>query len=96
MMIISQNDPQANGSFWLRGLHDRFQAITLRPITSVKHSGTYVYPRSIIRAESLGDMISWSAAMPKFAVSGVGLLAYFKDTDGNLVEIMQMDKEAKS
>jgi predicted enzyme related to lactoylglutathione lyase len=35
------------------------------------------------------------AAMPKFPVPGVGWLAYFKDTEGNLVGIMQMDKGAK-
>jgi uncharacterized protein len=35
------------------------------------------------------------AAMPKFAVPGVGWLAYLKDTEGNLVGIMQMDKGAR-
>ena len=35
-----------------------------------------------------------SIAMPKMAVSGIGWLAYIKDTEGNLFGIMQEDKSA--
>lgn len=34
-------------------------------------------------------------AVPKMAVPGVGWLAYFKDTEGNIVGMMQSDPEAK-
>jgi uncharacterized protein len=34
-------------------------------------------------------------AMPKMAVQGVGWLAYFKDPEGNMHGIMQMDAAAK-
>jgi hypothetical protein len=33
--------------------------------------------------------------MPKFAVPGVGWIAYFKDTEGNLFGMMQADPAAK-
>ena len=34
-------------------------------------------------------------AVPKMAVPGVGWLAYFKDTEGNIFGIMQSDPEAQ-
>jgi predicted enzyme related to lactoylglutathione lyase len=34
-------------------------------------------------------------ALPKMAIPGVGWLAYFKDTEGNVVGIMQSDAAAK-
>jgi predicted enzyme related to lactoylglutathione lyase len=34
-------------------------------------------------------------ALPKMAVPGIGWLAYFKDTEGNIVGIMQSDPAAK-
>jgi uncharacterized protein len=34
-------------------------------------------------------------ALPKMAIPGVGWLAYFIDTEGNTVGIMQMDSTAK-
>jgi predicted enzyme related to lactoylglutathione lyase len=34
-------------------------------------------------------------ALPKMAVPGVGWLAYVKDTEGNILGMMQMDRNAK-
>jgi predicted enzyme related to lactoylglutathione lyase len=34
-------------------------------------------------------------ALPKMAVPGVGWLAYVKDTEGNILGMMQMDGDAK-
>jgi predicted enzyme related to lactoylglutathione lyase len=34
-------------------------------------------------------------ALPKMAIPGVGWLAYFKDTEGNIVGMMQRDAAAK-
>jgi predicted enzyme related to lactoylglutathione lyase len=34
-------------------------------------------------------------ALPKMAVPGIGWLAYVKDTEGNILGLMQMDKAAK-
>jgi len=34
-------------------------------------------------------------ALPKMPVPGVGWLAYFKDTEGNIFGVMQEDKNAK-
>jgi predicted enzyme related to lactoylglutathione lyase len=36
-----------------------------------------------------------TVAMPKMAVPGVGWLAYVKDTEGNILGMMQMDRDAK-
>jgi hypothetical protein len=36
-----------------------------------------------------------SLALPKMAIPGVGWLAYVKDTDGNIVGMMQADAKAK-
>lgn len=35
-----------------------------------------------------------SIALPKMAVPGVGWLAYFKDTEGNIVGMLQLDPAA--
>ncbi len=36
-----------------------------------------------------------TVALPKMAVPGVGWLAYFKDTEGNIFGVMQEDTNAK-
>ena len=36
-----------------------------------------------------------TVAVPKMPIKGVGWLAYFKDTEGNLVGLMQDDKSAE-
>jgi hypothetical protein len=36
-----------------------------------------------------------TVALPKMPVPGVGWLAYVKDTEGNILGMMQMDPEAK-
>ena len=34
-------------------------------------------------------------ALPKMPIPGIGWLAYFKDTEGNIVGVMQPDPQAK-
>ena len=34
-------------------------------------------------------------ALPKMPIPGIGWLAYFKDTEGNIVGVMQPDQQAK-
>lgn len=34
-------------------------------------------------------------ALPKMAIPGIGWLAYFKDTEGNITGVMQHDPQAK-
>jgi predicted enzyme related to lactoylglutathione lyase len=46
---------------------------------------------SVAKAISLGGAI----ALPKMPVPGIGWLAYIKDTEGNILGMMQMDKLAK-
>jgi hypothetical protein len=45
----------------------------------------------VVKATAAGGSI----AMPKMAVPGVGWLAYVKDTEGNILGMMQMDAMAK-
>lgn len=46
--------------------------------------------------ETLGRMgpLGGRMALPKMPVPGVGWLAYIKDTEGNILGLMQPDKEA--
>ncbi len=46
---------------------------------------------AIAKAKKAGG----TQAVPKVAIPGVGWLAYFKDTEGNIFGMMQMDKDAK-
>jgi uncharacterized protein len=46
---------------------------------------------SVAKAISLGGQI----AMAKMPVPGIGWLAYIKDTEGNILGMMQMDKMVK-
>jgi predicted enzyme related to lactoylglutathione lyase len=46
---------------------------------------------SVAKAISLGGQV----ALAKMPVPGVGWLAYVKDTEGNIVGMMQMDKTVK-
>jgi predicted enzyme related to lactoylglutathione lyase len=46
---------------------------------------------SISKVESNGAWV----AVPKMAVPGVGWLAYYKDTEGNIFGMMQEDSSAK-
>jgi predicted enzyme related to lactoylglutathione lyase len=46
---------------------------------------------SMSKAQSSGATV----AVPKMAVPGVGWLAYFKDTEGNIFGVMQPDSNAK-
>ncbi len=46
---------------------------------------------SMAKAQANGGTI----ALPKMAIPGVGWLAYFKDTEGNIFGMMQADAEAK-
>ena len=39
--------------------------------------------------------LNGSVALPKMAVSGIGWLAYIKDTEGNILGMMQADPNAK-
>ena len=43
------------------------------------------------RAKNAGGLV----ALPKMAIPTVGWLAYFKDTEGNIFGMMQMDATAK-
>jgi len=43
------------------------------------------------KVEKNGETI----AVPKHAIPGVGWLAYFKDTEGNMFGMMQADQSAK-
>ncbi len=46
--------------------------------------------KSVARGVGLGG----SVAMPRFAVAGVGWMAYLKDPEGNVFGLMQMDHSA--
>ena len=46
---------------------------------------------TITNIEANGGII----VVPKMAVPGIGWLAFFKDTDGNIMGIMQSDTQAK-
>lgn len=46
---------------------------------------------AMARALSLGGTV----ALPKMPIPGMGWLAYFKDTEGNIVGVMQQDPSAK-
>ena len=46
---------------------------------------------SLAKAQSLGGSI----ALPKMPIPGMGWLAYFKDTEGNIFGMMQNDPTAK-
>ncbi len=39
--------------------------------------------------------VGGTAVMPKTAIVGMGYMAYFKDTEGNIFGIMEMDESAK-
>ena len=45
----------------------------------------------VVKAEATGG----SLALPKMAIPGVGWLAYIKDTEGNILGMMQNDPSAK-
>ena len=45
---------------------------------------------SMAKAQDGGALL----CVPKMAIPGVGWLAYFKDSDGNIFGMMQMDAEA--
>ena len=45
---------------------------------------------SVERAVSLGATV----AAPKFPIQGIGWLAYIKDTEGNILGLMQSDPKA--
>lgn len=45
---------------------------------------------SMAKAQGVGGMV----CVPKMAVPGIGWLAYFKDPDGNIFGMMQMDVTA--
>lgn len=44
----------------------------------------------VVKAEAKGG----SAALPKMAIPGVGWLAYIKDSEGNILGLMQLDATA--
>jgi predicted enzyme related to lactoylglutathione lyase len=45
---------------------------------------------SMVKAQGGGAVL----CVPKMAIPGVGWLAYFKDPDGNIFGMMQMDASA--
>lgn len=45
---------------------------------------------SMAKAQDVGGMV----CVPKMAIPGIGWLAYFKDPDGNIFGMMQMDAGA--
>jgi uncharacterized protein len=47
--------------------------------------------QSVARATELGAAI----ALPKMPIPGIGWLAYIKDSEGNILGMMQMDHAAK-
>ncbi|MBA3322564.1 MAG: VOC family protein [Pyrinomonadaceae bacterium] len=63
---------------------------------------TEMFPSTVntIDVPSVDDFIAAITAhggtilMPKFALPGIGYLAYFKDTEGNTLGIMQADSSA--
>ena len=44
---------------------------------------------------ALGQKLGGAVALPKIAVPGVGWLAYLKDTEANVIGVMQPDTAAK-
>jgi uncharacterized protein len=46
---------------------------------------------TVAKGVALGGVV----ALPKMAIPGVGWLAYIKDTDGNILGLMEADEKAK-
>lgn len=50
---------------------------------------------SVERALELVVAAGGAVAVPRMAIPGVGWLAYFKDTEGNIVGLMNEDRQAR-
>lgn len=82
LMTGDEKVPGIDGAF---GMRQSVEDVTVNTI-DVDDIDNYVK-----RVEKNGGEI----VRPKQAIPGVGYLAYFKDTEGNLWAMMQSDSEAK-
>lgn len=73
-----RNDPGINGGFFAEGDHDQ------KVVNTIDVKGMDALLQKV---ESGGGAI----VMPKTAMAGIGYLCYFKDTEGNLMGMMESD-----
>ena len=78
----NENEPGIDGAFGMRRDQDDFNANTIN-VSDIDET--------VKQIEANGGEI----VHPKHTIPGVGHLAYFKDTEGNLWGIMQSDASAK-
>lgn len=82
LMTDDEKEPGIDGAFGIRQSQDDVTVNTI-DVTSVEET--------VKKIKANGGEI----VRPKQAVPGVGYIAYFKDTEGNLWGIMQSDTNAK-
>ncbi len=82
LMTGDEKEPGIDGAFGMRQSQDDVTVNTI-DVSSVEET--------VEKIKAHGGEI----VRPKQAVPGVGYLAYFKDTEGNLWGIMQSDTNAK-
>lgn len=82
LMTGDENEQGINGAFGMRQSEDDIPVNTI-DVESVDDA--------VKKIEANGGVI----VRPKQAIPGVGYLAYFKDTEGNLWGIMQSDSDGK-